>query len=58
MKSVSPETLKAVKQACIDFRQNMDYFRHDTEISNDKFVFPRLALLCSLCDQVISHINE
>ena len=58
MKSISPETLKAIKDACIDFRQHMDFFRNKTEISNDNFVFPRLALLCSLCDQIISNIHE
>ena len=58
MKSISPETLKAVKQACIDFQQHMNYFRNETEISNDNFIFPRLALLCSLSDQIIQHIHE
>lgn len=58
MKSVSPETLKAIKESCRNIAQHMDYFKHNTEINRDPYVFPRLALIASLCEQVADHINE
>lgn len=58
MKSVSAETYKSIKDACLNFKQHMDYFRNNTEISNDSFIFPRLALIVSLCEQVTTHIHE
>lgn len=58
MKSVSPETLKAIKEDCRNMAQNIDYFKHNTEITRDSYIFPRLALIASLCNQVANHINE
>lgn len=58
IKSVSPETYKLLKDECIMFAGRMNWFKDNTEISNDTDIFRFIALIASLCDSVSNKINE
>lgn len=57
MQSVSTETYKCLKNQCEQFLAQIDFFKNYTDICNDPYIFPRLALVRSLLDHIISNLS-
>jgi hypothetical protein len=52
VKSVSPETLKMITEECSIFLNRVNYYKDFTEISNDSYIFHRLAIIATLLENI------
>lgn len=58
IKSVSPEVYKQIKEECKMIKGRMDYYKDNTEISNDLDIYRHIALIATLSDAVYNKISE